>query len=62
VKVVLSKGDIAVATARNPDKLKFEGATEKNFLALALDVTDKNSIDQAFKKAVDQFVCSILEQ
>ena len=30
VKVVLESGDIAVATARNPDKLKFEGISHEN--------------------------------
>jgi len=58
VKYVLKQGDTAIATARNPDKLSFNadvGATSKNFLALALDVTDPKSIDAAFKKAVDTF-------
>lgn len=33
VKVVLAKGDIAVATARDPSKLQFEqnGANQKNY-------------------------------
>jgi len=56
VKVVLERGDIAIATARNPDKLSFDGTTEKNFLAVGLDVTDKSSIDKAFKQAIDKFV------
>ncbi|ORY22234.1 hypothetical protein BCR39DRAFT_551886 [Naematelia encephala] len=55
VKIVLAKKDIAIATARNPSKLSFENTTEKNYLALPLDVTDKKSIDAAFKKAVDTF-------
>ncbi|KAK4686882.1 hypothetical protein P7C73_g3240, partial [Tremellales sp. Uapishka_1] len=55
VKVVLSKGDIAVATARNPDKLNFEGTNEKNYLPVRLDVTDPKSIDEAFKTTVDKF-------
>ena len=53
--MVLAKGDIAVATARKPETLTFEGTTKDNFLALALDVTSKSSIDAAFKAAVEQF-------
>lgn len=57
VKFVLSKGDIAVATARNPAKLSgnFEGTNDKNFLAVALDVTDKKTIDSAFDTAIKAF-------
>jgi len=55
VKQILSSGDTVVATARNPDKLSFENTTPKNYLAVALDVTDHDSIKTAFKKAVDTF-------
>ena len=55
VKEVLKRGDIAVATARNPSKLSFDGVTSKNYLAAALDVTDKSSIDKAFKSTIDTF-------
>lgn len=55
VKQILSNGDHVVATARNPDKLSFDGTTKENFLALPLDVTDKSSIEAAFKKAVEKF-------
>ena len=57
VKFALSMGDIAVATARNPAKLsgKFQGTNESNFLALALDVTDRKSIDAAFDATVKAF-------
>lgn len=57
VKYVLSKGDIAVATARNPAKLEgnFKGTNDKNYLAVALDVTDKKSIDTAFDAAIKKF-------
>jgi NAD(P)-dependent dehydrogenase (short-subunit alcohol dehydrogenase family) len=53
----LQHGDTAIATARNPSKLSFAdaGATEANFLALALDVTSFESIEAAFTKAVDKF-------
>ena len=49
------KGDIAVATARNPSQLSFLGTNEMNFLALELDVTSKDSIDKAFENAVAKF-------
>jgi len=55
VKEVLKQGDIAVATARNPDKLSFEGTNDKNFLKLSLDVTDKSSIDKAFAETLKKF-------
>src|ERR1700712_4593248 len=55
VDIVLQQGDIAVATARNPDKLSFKGTSAKNYLALKLDVTDKKSIEDAFKKTIDTF-------
>jgi hypothetical protein len=56
VKKIISEGDHAIATARNSSKLeKPEGATEENYLAVDLDVTKKESIDAAFKKAIDKF-------
>ena len=55
VDEVLDKGDIAVATARRPESLSFSGATEKNYLALKLDVTKDADIDAAFKIAVEKF-------
>ncbi|KAL7008177.1 hypothetical protein EMMF5_002359 [Cystobasidiomycetes sp. EMM_F5] len=57
VKIILAKGDHVVATARNSSKLDFtsEGATEENFLAVDLDVTDKSSIDKAFKAGIAKF-------
>ena len=55
VKVILRSGDIAVATARKPASLKFEGTSEKNYLPLKLDVTDDKSIDEAFKSTIDKF-------
>ena len=55
VKEVLAAGDIAVATARNPSKLSFEGTTSDNYLAAALDVTNKSSIEKAFKETIDKF-------
>ena len=55
VQEVLDKGDIAIATARDPSLLKFHGTTDSNFLALALDVTNKASIEVAFKSTLDRF-------
>ena len=55
VQVVLDKGDIAVATARKPESLSFKGTNDKNYLSLALDVTDRDSIKKAFKAAADKF-------
>lgn len=55
VQEVLDKGDIAVATARNPETLSFSNATESNFLPLALDVTDKSSITKAFEATLAKF-------
>ena len=55
VEEVLKKGDIAVATARKPESLSFSGTTDKNYLALPLDVTSKASIDKAFAAAVKEF-------
>jgi NAD(P)-dependent dehydrogenase (short-subunit alcohol dehydrogenase family) len=55
VKVVLQKGDYVVATARNSSKLSFEGANDSNSLLVDLDVTKKESIDQAFDAAIKKF-------
>jgi NAD(P)-dependent dehydrogenase (short-subunit alcohol dehydrogenase family) len=55
VKVVLQKGDYVVATARNSSKLSFEGANDSNSLLVDLDVTKKESIDQAFDAAIEKF-------
>jgi NAD(P)-dependent dehydrogenase (short-subunit alcohol dehydrogenase family) len=55
VKIVLQKGDNVVATARNSSKLSFEGANDSNSLLVDLDVTKKESIDQAFDAAIKKF-------
>jgi len=55
VKVVLSKGDYVVATARNSSKLSFQGASDSNSLLVDLDVTKKDSINKAFDAAVKKF-------
>lgn len=55
VQEVLDEGDIAVATARKPEQLNFKNTSEKNFLGLRLDVTDKKSIADAFKQAIEKF-------
>ena len=41
VKHCLSQGDKVVATARNSSKLKFDGTTKDNFIAVDCDVTDE---------------------
>jgi len=55
VKHCISEGDKVVATARSSSKLKFDNTTKDNFLAVDCDVTDTQSIDNAFKKALSQF-------
>lgn len=55
VKEILKNGDHVVATARDPSKLSFEGTTDKNYLAVALDVTDEKSVRTAFKEAQNKF-------
>jgi hypothetical protein len=55
VEEVLKRGDIAVATARKPESLKFKGANDQNLLALRLDVNDQSSIDKAFEEALKKF-------
>ncbi|CZT46296.1 retinol dehydrogenase 8 [Rhynchosporium secalis] len=55
VQEVLDKGDIAVATARKPETLKFKGTNDQNFLAVKLDVTKGADVESAFKSAIDQF-------
>ncbi|CZS93775.1 retinol dehydrogenase 8 [Rhynchosporium agropyri] len=55
VQEVLDKGDIAVATARKPETLKFKGTNDQNFLAVKLDVTKEADVESAFKSAIEQF-------
>ncbi|ESZ91430.1 putative Uncharacterized oxidoreductase [Sclerotinia borealis F-4128] len=55
VQEVLDRGDVAVATARKPETLKFERTNDKNFLALKLDVTSQSDIENSFKFATDKF-------
>jgi NAD(P)-dependent dehydrogenase (short-subunit alcohol dehydrogenase family) len=52
---VLDRGDIVAATARDPSSLSFKGTTDSNYLAVRLDVTDKDSIKAAFKETLDKF-------
>ena len=52
---VLDRGDIAIATARNPDSLSFSNTSPKNFLALKLDVTNDADITHVFKQALHHF-------
>ncbi|KAI9719217.1 MAG: hypothetical protein M1812_003547 [Candelaria pacifica] len=55
VQEVLDRGDIAVATARNPSSLTFTGTTSNNYLAVQLDVTDAASIKATFARAIETF-------
>ena len=55
VQEVLDRGDYCVATARRPEQLSFKGASDKNYLACHLDVTDKKSIQDAFDQALEKF-------
>ncbi|KAJ6018699.1 Short-chain dehydrogenase/reductase SDR [Penicillium canescens] len=55
IQEVLNRGDIAIATARNPALLKFENIKEDNYFTLALDVTRPESIKGAFSQAVERF-------
>ena len=52
---VLSRGDIVVATARDPSQLSFTNTTRQNYLPLRLDVTDKSSIRAAFRATLEKF-------
>lgn len=52
---VIDRGDICVATARNPSQLSFQKTTPKNYLALPLDVTSKKAINDAFAATLEQF-------
>lgn len=54
--MALQNGHKVVATSRNPENLpKFKDAKDDNYMAVALDVTNKDSIDKAFKAALDKF-------
>ena len=55
VQEVIDRGDIAIATARNPSTLSFENTNEGNYIAAKLDVTVPEDIDSAFSAALKQF-------
>ena len=55
VQEVIYRGDIAIATARNPSTLSFENTNEGNYIAAKLDVTVPEDIDSAFSAALKQF-------
>lgn len=55
-KAVLEKGDQAIVTARNADKVQeLVDAYPETAFAVALDVTDNNSIKNAVKAANEKF-------
>lgn len=52
----LAAGDNVVATARNASSIELKsGATDANFLAVELDVTQPNSVKAAVQSAVERF-------
>lgn len=55
VEEILSQGDKVVATTRNKSNLDFERATKDNYVSVVLDVTKKESVDQAFEIALKTF-------
>ncbi|KAL8280452.1 hypothetical protein RQP46_007100 [Phenoliferia psychrophenolica] len=57
VKVVLAAGDIAIATSRKSGPLDFtkDGATDRNFLKLDMDVNSRESVERAFEKVLAVF-------
>jgi len=55
VEKCLKEGDKVVATARNSSKLSFPSATAENLLTLDCDVTNQDSINTAFDKALSHF-------
>lgn len=55
-KIVVANGDKVAATARNSSKLEApEGATKENYFPVDLDVTKKDSIQNAFDSAFEHF-------
>ena len=55
VEKCLKEGDKVVATARNSSKLSCPSATAENLLTLDCDVTNQDSINTAFDKALSHF-------
>ena len=55
VQEVIDRGEIAVATARNPSVLSFKNTSSKNYLAVKLDVLDDSDIESAFKETLSKF-------
>ncbi|KAF2664030.1 NAD(P)-binding protein [Microthyrium microscopicum] len=55
VLICLLNGHKVVATARKSLALSFNGSDDKNLLKQDLDVTEKKSIEAAFKAAIEKF-------
>ena len=56
VQILLDAGEYVIATARKPATLEsFAKTTDKNFLALKLDLKSTKDIDAAFDSAVKKF-------
>jgi NADP-dependent 3-hydroxy acid dehydrogenase YdfG len=52
---IIDNGDKVAATGRNASRLKFDNATNENFLPVQLDVTSLKSIDSAFEAILKKF-------
>jgi NAD(P)-dependent dehydrogenase (short-subunit alcohol dehydrogenase family) len=55
VQQILAKGDYVAATARKASELTFDHSNDKNLLLVDLDVTSKESINQAFAATLKRF-------
>jgi len=56
VQEVIDRGDIAVATARNPSQLTdFTGTNDQNFLPVKLDVNSDSDVTNVFKQTLHKF-------
>lgn len=55
VEEILSRRDRVIAATRNSSSLSFDGATPRNFLAVALDVTNVESVSKAFDVGLATF-------
>lgn len=55
VEEILSRGDKVIAATRTLSSLSFDGVTPQNFLAVALDVTNVQSVGKAFDVGLATF-------
>lgn len=52
---VLNRGDRLVATARRIESLSFTNTSSDNYLPLQLEITNKTSISNAYRAALEKF-------